>query len=155
MRDLNDDILNNPFDEQLKQIVVDFGDLLKPIIETVDRFGLKKHYLRKHVSRVDKFFRILDQSNHQSEVAIKCKERFDKNRDKLFTFLQHDGVPWNNNNAEHAIKAFARLRDVIAGTSTEKGIEEYLTLLSICQTCKYSGIDFLDFLRSGEKILRI
>jgi len=41
MRDLNDEILSNPFDEQLKQIVTDFGDLLKPMIETVDRYGLK------------------------------------------------------------------------------------------------------------------
>jgi hypothetical protein len=30
-------------------------------------------------------------------------------------------------------------------------MEEYLTLLSISQTCKYMGMDFLDFLRSGEK----
>jgi hypothetical protein len=74
-----------------------------------------------------------------------------KDRDKLFTFLNHDGVPWNNNNAEHAIKAFARLRRAIEGLSTPKGIEEYLILLSVCQTCKYSGLDFLDFLRSGEK----
>jgi hypothetical protein len=51
--------------------------------------------------------------------------------DKLFTFLDYDGVPWNNNNAEHAIKAFARLRRTIGGTSTAKGIEEYLMLLSI------------------------
>ena len=35
--------------------------------------------------------------------------------------------------------------------STPKGIEEYLILLSVCQTCKYMGVDFLDFLRSGEK----
>lgn len=62
-------------------------------------------------------------------------------------------MPWNNNNAEHAIKAFARLRRVIEGISTVKGIEEYLVLLSVCQTCKYQGLDFLDFLRSGEKDL--
>ena len=24
---------------------------------------------------------------------------------KMFTFLDHDGVPWNNTNAEHAIEA--------------------------------------------------
>ena len=68
----------------------------------------------------------------------------------MFTFLSHDGVPWNNNNAEHAIKVFARLRRAIEGLSTTKGIEEYLILLSVCQTCKYSGLDFLDFLRSAE-----
>ena len=74
-----------------------------------------------------------------------------KNRNRLFTFLEHDGVPWNNNNAEHAIKAFAALRDVMSGSSTQRGVEDYLVLLSVCQTCKYMGVDFLDFLRSGEK----
>jgi len=82
---------------------------------------------------------------------VKCRERFSRNRHKLFSFLEYDGVPWNNNNAEHAIKAFARLRDVISGTSTKKGIEEYLTLSSIAETCEYRGVDFLDFLRSGSK----
>src|SRR5712691_7852194 len=79
------------------------------------------------------------------------KKRFEKNQGKLFTFLDYDGIPWNNNNAEHAIKAFASLRKVIGGVSTEKGIREYLTLLSICETCQYKGVSFLDFLRSGEK----
>ena len=60
-------------------------------------------------------------------------------------------MPWNNNNAEHAVKAFVTLRKVIGGSGTEKGIREYLILLSICETCKYKGLDFLDFLRSGEK----
>ena len=151
MRDLNDEILNNPFDEQLKQIVIDFGDLLRPMIETVDRHGLKKYFLKQHLRRVDRFYSDLELFDYQSEAALKCKDRFERNRDKLFTFLKYDGVPWNNNNAEHAVKAFAGLRDVIAGSSTEKGTDEYLTLLSICQTCKYSGLDFLDFLRSGEK----
>lgn len=151
MRDLNDEVLGNPFDEQLKQVVTSFANVLRPMIETVDRRGLKKYFLRKHLKAVERFYRSLDQTDYQSEAALKCKERFQRNRDKLFTFLDCDGVPWNNNNAEHAIKAFARLRDVIAGSSTEKGIEEYLTLLSVCQTCKYMGVDFLDFLRSGEK----
>ncbi|PYT77924.1 MAG: hypothetical protein DMG42_01670 [Acidobacteria bacterium] len=79
-------------------------------------------------------------------MPLKLKARLDKDRDKLFTFLSHDGIPWNNNNAEHAIKAFARLRKAIEGLSTPRGIEEYLILLSVCQTCKYSGLDFLEFL---------
>jgi hypothetical protein len=62
-----------------------------------------------------------------------------------------DGVPWNNNNAEHAVKPFAALRQIIEGITSEKGIRDYLVLLSICETCKYMGLDFLDFLRSGEK----
>jgi len=55
---------------------------------------------------------------YDSPVALTCLERFEKNRDKLITFLNYDGVPWNNNNAEHAIKAFARLREHLGGCST-------------------------------------
>jgi hypothetical protein len=64
-------------------------------------------------------------------------------------------VPWNNNNAEHAVKSFVLLRRNISGFSTENGIKEYLVLLSICETCKYKKIDFLDFLRSGETDIEV
>lgn len=151
MRDLNDDILNNPFDEQLKHIASKFAEVLKPMVETIDRYGLKSYFLRKHLIHAERFFTEIIDVDYSSEAAIKYKQRFEKNRDKLFTFLNYDGIPWNNNNAEHAIKAFAALRDVIAGSSTAKGLDSYLVLLSICQTCKYQGLDFLDFMRSGEK----
>jgi hypothetical protein len=88
--------------------------------------------------------------NWQTDVAVGYRKRLDKYRDRLFTFLDHDGVPWNNNNAEHAVKAFARLRNVIGSSSSPKGIREYLILLSVSETCKCKGIDFLSFLQSGE-----
>ena len=69
----------------------------------------------------------------------------------MFTFLSFDGVPWNNNNAEHAVKAFANLRQVIDGPTSESGLRDYLVLLSLCETCKYKNVDFLGFLRSGAK----
>jgi predicted RecB family nuclease len=155
MRDLNDEILNNPFDEEMKSVVTRFAGLLKPIIDTIDKHGLKKHYLNKYLVDVNRFYGFLDKSDFKSEASLKCKQRFEKNRNKLFTFLRYDGVPWNNNNAEHAIKAFARLRDVISGLSSKKGIDEYLTLLSVAETCEYQGLDFLDFLRSGEKDIQV
>ena len=70
---------------------------------------------------------------------------------KQFTFLDFDDVPWNNNNAEHAIKAFASVRRVIEGPTTENGLREFLVLLSICETCKCKNVEFLEFLRSGAK----
>jgi len=48
MRDLNNDLLKYPFNEELKELVQYFAMLLKPTIETIDRFGLKSHFLRKH-----------------------------------------------------------------------------------------------------------
>jgi hypothetical protein len=100
---------------------------------------------------VERFYRQIAKSTLESESAAKVKDRLEKNRDKLFTFLSYDGVPWNNNNAEHAVKPFAMVRQLIGGLATEKSLREYLVLLSICETCKYTGVDFLDFLRSGEK----
>lgn len=151
IRDLNEDLLKQPFNTELRELARDFALLLKPIIETVDRFGLKTYFLRKHKISVERFYKELSRRNYESEVAINYKKRFEKNRDKLFTFLDYDDVPWNNNNAEHAIKAFARLRNIIGGKSSDKGIQEYLILLSIYETCKYKEISFLKFLRSGEK----
>jgi hypothetical protein len=151
MRDLNDDTLANPFDEELRRMVRGFAELLRAIVQTVDRYGLKSHFLRKHSASVGRFYKKLIAPDYKSETAIKYKQRFEKNREKLFTFLNHDGIPWNNNNAEHAIKAFSAIRNIIGGLSTVKGIEEYLILLTVCETCEYSGVDFLDFLRSGEK----
>jgi hypothetical protein len=151
IRDLNDDLLKEPFNEEMKEIVGEFAGLLKPMVETVDHFGLKARFLRKHKVCADRFFRRLAQRDYHTETALKCKNRLEKNRGSLFTFLDYDGVPWNNNNAEHAIKAFALLRRDFSGVSTQKGIREYLILLSICETCRFRGVSFLDFLRSGEK----
>jgi predicted RecB family nuclease len=150
IRDLNDEILNNPFDTEMKSIAVGFANLLRPMVDTIDRRGLRKASLGRHLNSVEQFYGLLDKSDFKSESAVKCQQRFQKNRDKLFTFLRYDGVPWNNNNAEHAIKAFAKLRDVIAGSSTKKGVDQYLTLLTVAETCEFQGLDFLDFLRSRE-----
>jgi predicted RecB family nuclease len=150
MRDLNDDVLDNPYDESIKEIATAFAELLRGIVGTIDRWGLKSLFLRKHLADVARFYKRVSKTGHLSEAALKWKARLEKDREKLFTFLSYDGIPWNNNNAEHAIKAFARVRRAIEGLSTPKGIEEYLILLSVCQTCKYSGVDFLGFLRSGE-----
>lgn len=55
----------------------------------------------------------------------------------------------------YAIKSFALLRNVIRGSSTPKGMREYAILLSICETCKYKGISFLDFLHSGKSLVPV
>ena len=60
-------------------------------------------------------------------------------------------IPWNNNNAEHAVKRFAYYREIADGYFSEPGLQEYLTLLSLDVTCKYKGVSFLQFLLSREK----
>ena len=47
MRDINQDLLNNPFDQELQSITGPFGTLLRSVVETVDHYGLKRRYLKK------------------------------------------------------------------------------------------------------------
>jgi hypothetical protein len=92
----------------------------------------------------------LEEQFYRSVTAQSAQERIIRNKDSLFTFLNYDGVPWNNNNAEHAIKRFAHYREITDGHLTENGLADYLILLSIQQTCDYKGISFLKYLLSGE-----
>jgi predicted RecB family nuclease len=150
IRDLNSDVHKEPFNLEIKEIAQAFGAVLRPIIETVDRFGLKAHFLRKHNLAVGRFYDILLKKKYDTSLAQKTRVRLQRNKTRLFTFLNYDNVPWNNNNAEHAIKSFSALRSVIEGTINENGIRNYLTLLSVQQTCVYRDIDFFGFLRSDE-----
>jgi predicted RecB family nuclease len=149
MRDINEDMHKNPFDENLKEIARRFGVLLREIVETIDLYGLKARNLSKHKKAATRFMEDVGAMNCVAEAGLALQKRIEKNREKLFTFLDYDGVPWNNNNAEHAVRAFTRLRNAI-GTSTPKGHREYATLLSIQQTLKYRGMDLLKFMRSGK-----
>lgn len=87
----------------------------------------------------------------RSEAANTFKERFLKYREKLFEFLGHDGVAWNNNYGEHAIKTFAHYRVRSDGNVNESGLNAYLTLLSVHQTCKNKRIGLLGFLLSRSR----
>ncbi len=151
IRDLNEELLKHPYDEDLRRVLGEFSGLISQIVETVDRRGLKSRFLRKHRRSIDRFYKHLTAESVSSDAAKKVVDRLKKNQKTLFTFLDYDDVPWNNNNAEHAIKAFSMLRHVIEGVTTEKGIHEYLVLLSVCETCKFKNVNFLDFLRSGMK----
>jgi hypothetical protein len=151
IRDMNDELLKNPFDRELKELATLFGGLLRGIILTIDRVGLRASYLCKHKPSVKEFIEGLTRKSFESEIGIKFCKRIQKYQAKLFTFLDHDGVPWNNNNAEHAVKYFAKYRMLTNGRITEPGLQDYLRLLSVYQTCRYKEISVLGFLLSADR----
>jgi hypothetical protein len=53
---------------------------------------LKARFLCKHKAGVEQFYTKLAKRDYQSDMALTYKKRFEKNRDKLFTFLAYDGV---------------------------------------------------------------
>jgi predicted RecB family nuclease len=151
IRDMNEDLLNNPFDEELQAITGPFAKLLREIVVTIDQHGLKQCHLKRHEQAVANYFVDLAAQYIHSGPAAALRERLTKYKDKLFTFLRYDGVPWNNNNAENAVKQFVYYREHTDGIMRETRLNDYLVLLSICQTCKYKGISFLKFLLSKER----
>jgi predicted RecB family nuclease len=151
IRDMNQELLNHPFDEELRSVTQPFGVLLRDVVATVDENGLKARHLKKHAREVSSYFRELSGRTLRSEAAEALQQRLLKHQDKLYTFIEYDGVPWNNNSAENAIKRFAYYRELTVGTLREPGLKDYLVLLSVCQTCRYKEVSFLKFLLSRER----
>ena len=151
VRDIDDDLLRNPFDEELKHLAQAFGILLRSIISTIDRFGLRRRHLNKHKKDVNRFLESEVVRDFSSENANKYAKRFRKYGARMFTFLDHDGVPWNNNNAEHAIKRFVKYRRDTDGRYSESTLKEYLILATIFETCEFNSVNVLKFLLSKER----
>jgi predicted RecB family nuclease len=151
IRDINNLLFKYQLNEELKFIASNFSHLLKKIISTIDKYGLKARHLRKYNRDVERFYSIIRKGPYETDVALRLLKRFETYKESLFLFLNHDGVPWNNNSAEHALKHFARYRAMVNGIFTEAGINKYLILLSIYETCRYKEVDFFKFLVSMEK----
>jgi hypothetical protein len=153
MRDMNEDLLKYPFDDQLKSIATRFSSLLKDIVDTIDKYGLRRRHLNKHKVPAARFCDWVTSQGFTSEAAINYVRRIAKYTDYLFLFLEYDRVPWNNNSGEHAIKSFAKFRRTSNGVVTENTINDYLVILSVCLTCEYRGIDFLKVFLARQRAI--
>lgn len=150
IRDLNEDLWKNPFNTEYEQFVASVRDLLVPMLKDAARYGLKTRHLRKHQRRVAAFYRDTIQGLPPSqELVSKYHKRFVRYKASLFAFLESDGIPWNNNAAERAIRHLAVQRK-ISGSFSSNGAKLYLRLLGIAQTCRFQNKSFLGFLLSGN-----
>jgi predicted RecB family nuclease len=151
LRDLNEDLWKAPFDREFEGFALAVRDLLVPILGAVDRYGLKAWHLRKFERSVERFYDgHVTEKEYASELATRYQKRFQRYRGSLFTFLGQDGIPWNNNMGERAIRQLAVQRK-ISGTFFKRVAPQYLLLLAIAQTCRFQGKSFLKFLLSGAK----
>lgn len=65
----------------------------------------------------------------------------------LFTFVRIPDVPWHNNDAERSIRQGVLHRKISGGRRTWNGAEILSTLLSVFETCKKTGKNFLTLAR--------
>ncbi len=151
IRDLNNDLWKNPFDEEYEKVVSEIRNLIIPIIQSTYLHGLKKHFLSKYQKNVDNYYKkVIDGKSYKSELCQKFQKRFKRYRNSLFTFIIMDGINWHNNAAENGIRHICVQRK-ISGYFGEYQFPHYLRMVSILQTCKLQDKSFFKFLLSKEK----
>src|ERR1700686_990892 len=72
--------------------------------------------------------------------------RLYKQRDHLFTFLDHDGVEPTNNLAERQLRPAVIARKISCGNKTPKGARTWQILSSLAATCAQRATSFSDTL---------
>ena len=150
IRDLNEDLWRAPFDAEFEHFVLAVKNLIVPILDAANHYGLKKRHLGRFSKRVERFYQTVIAGQHyRSALTLTYQKRFQRYRSSLFTFLESDGIPWNNNMAERALRHLAVQRK-ISGSFYEAVATPYLLLLGIAQTCRFQGKSVLQFLLSGE-----
>jgi predicted RecB family nuclease len=150
IRDLNEELRKSPFDGEFEAFVSAVRDMLVPIIDATHKYGLKRRHLAKFQKSVDRFYaKIIVDKEYVSEASVKFQHRFLKFKERLFTFLSEDSIPWNNNTAERAIRHLAVQRK-ISGTFYKSIAPGYLVLLGIAQSCRFQDKSFLQFMLSRE-----
>jgi transposase len=96
--------------------------------------------LRQALER--KAVQLLDSPRSEpSEEAV--RNRLDKQRDHLFTFLDHDGVDATNNLAERQLRPAVIARKISCGNKTLKGARTWQILASLSATCSQRATSFI------------
>lgn len=150
IRDLNDDLWKCPFDSEYETFVSAVRNLIIPIMEAVQKYGLKKRHLSKFRQQVSAFYtQTITGKQYTSELVVTYQKRFVRYRDSLFTFLEYDGIPWHNNTAERALRHIVKQQQ-ISMNFHEATTHQYLRLLGIKQTCRFRNKSFFQFLLSRE-----
>jgi transposase len=76
-----------------------------------------------------------------SEEAV--RKRLQKQRDHLFTFLDHDGVDATNNLAERQLRPAVIARKISCRNKTQKGARTWQILASLAATCAQRATSFI------------
>jgi transposase len=79
-----------------------------------------------------------------NEEAV--RNRLHKQRDHLFTFLDHEGVDATNNLAERQLRHAVIARKISCGNKTPKGAQTWQILTSLAATCVQRATSFIDAL---------
>lgn len=85
------------------------------------------------------FSQISEPHNLDPAPLSKLKTSLRKNKQKYFTFLNHTGIPIDNNKAERALRHLVIKRKISFGSKTQRGAETTSILASIIMSLKWNN----------------
>ena len=74
-------------------------------------------------------------------------DRCEKHAGQWFTYLSHEGMPPDNNQAERDLRGWAAQRKVSGSFQNEQVVHAYLTYKSLFVTCQKNDKDFQALLK--------
>ena len=87
-------------------------------------------------------------ASYSSSGEKNCKrfvKRLRREKGMLFTFLEEDGIDWNNNAAERALRSSVVIRKITYGNQSDEGAHAHAVLMSVKETCGLRKENFFDY----------
>ena len=128
-----------PFRKKLRRIL---RDAIR-MADVQDRSG-RLDAKARFEARVDALISSCSSSSKEKNCARLLK-RLRRERGMLFTFLEEDGVDWNNNAAERALRSSVVIRKITYGNQSDEGAHAHAVLMSIRETCGLRKENFFDY----------
>ncbi len=123
------------FEKKLRRLLGDAIRLWKC------RDELEAATLASRRARLDQRLGELLETDWQNGHARRLLKRLRRHQQDLFTFLDKDGVPFDNNHAERSIRPAVVIRKNSYGNRSEQGADCQAVLMSIFRTLKQRGHD--------------
>ena len=138
-RKLRDLAESKEFSEQKKKHIIktyqQFSQLYRAIQKRIgDELS---PYLKKRFQLV--FDQTAESKSRDPAPLAKLKEALRRNKEKYFTFLNHKGIPIDNNKAERALRHLVIKRKISFGSKTSRGAETTSILASVILSLKWNN----------------
>jgi transposase len=127
-----------PFRKKLRRI---FRDAIRMADEQDHGERLRAKEMLE--ARIDAL--ISSYSSSEEKNCARLLKRLRREKEMLFTFLQEDGVDWNNNAAERALRSSVVIRKITYGSQSDEGAHAHAVLMSIRETCGLRKENFFDY----------
>lgn len=103
-----------------------------------------KAFGEAHEQILQRFWTCLDRHSTNADCK-RIYRRLEKHFDELFTFLEHPGVPADNNPGERDIRSLAAARSDGGVNRKGWGATAFGRIKSVVRTCQKNGRSFLDY----------